>query len=165
MTRCENPDWQEFTQESFDSEDCSCSNLDNHTFCPVHGIPPHGGQLREKHLYHECNCTPVRGIHAIFCPENSRNKGERMSETIDITPNYSAIFSRMLEVGISEAEQFTHNTKNKLEAARAVHRVLAPLNVALQSATSVGHIEAMRLQLSDVVGKLNDAVMKADNDD
>lgn len=36
----------EWSEESYNRPDCRCAELDNHTFCPVHGIDPSTNKWR-----------------------------------------------------------------------------------------------------------------------
>lgn len=48
--------WSNFTEESFDSKDCTCSQLENHADCAIHGHAPYGGRLAAQYLM-PASCT------------------------------------------------------------------------------------------------------------
>ena len=87
-------------------------------------------------------------------------------QKLDITPNYKAIFERML----GEARHFGNGSKlfaswsyaREAEALRAIQRFLAPLNVALNAMSSQEDLEALKAALGEIVVSIDQAAREAE---
>ena len=87
-------------------------------------------------------------------------------QTIDVTPDYKAIFARML----AEAAIFgkgnklfkTYDSKWRAESLREVQRFIAPLNVALNAITSAEELERLREVTGQIVDSIDRAAQQAE---
>lgn len=59
--------WSDWPEESFELSPCRCNQLDNHSFCPVHGLDSSLDKYQQQHpeLFHE---EPIYGpAHPCAC--------------------------------------------------------------------------------------------------
>lgn len=91
-----------------------------------------------------------------------------MTKTIQLTPNYEAMFRLMLADAKQQAQasrMFDCLTADQeARALRSVQRWFAPLAIAANSATSLEAIEQLRSLMSDILGDINQTALAIEND-